>query len=180
MSECTNLTALPTGLRRLDTLNVRGCTKLKSLPDDIQIEGWIEVADSGLDAAVALCATQVARYASAGSDRVLPRNDHRRGDLVGTNLELRRVLIERVGMDWFLDKVKAEVIDSDYDAGGARRLLRIPFGHGPEMLCIEVHCPSTGRKYVLQVPPQMPTCAHAAAWLAGFNNPAHYRPLLET
>jgi hypothetical protein len=33
---------------------------------------------------------------------------------------------------------------------------------------------------VLQVPPQIPTCAHAAAWLAGYINPAHYRPILET
>jgi hypothetical protein len=30
------------------------------------------------------------------------------------------------------------------------------------------------------VPLNVPTCRHAAAWLAGFENPDQYRPELET
>jgi len=41
-------------------------------------------------------------------------------------------------------------------------------------------CPSTGRKYLLRVPPHIADCRAAAAWLAGFNNPDEYRPVQET
>jgi hypothetical protein len=30
------------------------------------------------------------------------------------------------------------------------------------------------------VPPAMRTCHQAAAWIAGFDNPNDYRPILET
>jgi hypothetical protein len=42
------------------------------------------------------------------------------------------------------------------------------------------HCPSTGRQYIIRVPPTTPTCRHAAAWIAGFDNPDDYQPLIET
>jgi hypothetical protein len=97
-----------------------------------------------------------------------------------TNLELRRLLIERVGMEWIVANSEAETVNSDSDPGGPRRLLRISFENGPDMCCLEVHCPSTGRKYVLQVPPRTETCAQAAAWVAGFENESFYRPVVET
>ena len=36
VSDCSELTELPSGFVHLQTLNVQGCTKLKSLPDGIQ------------------------------------------------------------------------------------------------------------------------------------------------
>ena len=39
---------------------------------------------------------------------------------------------------------------------------------------------STGRQYALRVPPAMRTCRQAAAWTAGFTDPADYNPLVET
>lgn len=180
VSGCTNLTALPGGLKHLATLSIRGCTKLHSLPDDIQIQDWLDVADSGLERPLRY--VQTMWHGTPVPDQVAfyPETITVQQILWEPNLELRRVMLERVGMEWFLEKANAEVLDSDCDPGGSRRLLRISFGHGPEMVYVEVNCPSTGRKYVLQVPPQMATCAHAAAWMAGFNNPAHYRPVLET
>jgi hypothetical protein len=47
-------------------------------------------------------------------------------------------------------------------------------------MCVCVVCPSTGRQYVLRVPPTMRSCRQAAAWIAGYDNPADYRPLAET
>jgi hypothetical protein len=180
VSGCTNLRELPAGLKRLATLNVRGCTNLKSLPSDIQIKDWLEVAESGLDRPLRFVQHRWRGTPVPDHVAFYPETIRAAEILWERNLELRRVLIERVGIDWFLEKANADVIDSDHDAGGPRRLLRISFGDGPDMVCVEVDCPSTGRKYILQVPPQMPTCAHAAAWLAGFNNPAHFRPVLET
>ncbi len=46
-----------------------------------------------------------------------------------------------------------------------------------EMSCF---CPSTGRQYMIRVPPNTATCRQAAAWIAGFDDPDDYHPVLET
>jgi hypothetical protein len=85
-------------------------------------------------------------------------------------------------MEWFCANSRAQVVDSDFYSGGERRLLRVVFGGGEDedIVCLEVRCPSTERKYLLRVPPQITGCAQAAAWLAGFNSARLYRPLVET
>jgi hypothetical protein len=47
-------------------------------------------------------------------------------------------------------------------------------------VCVSVLCPSTGRQYIIRVPPEMTSCHQAVAWVAGFDDPALYRPLAET
>lgn len=102
-------------------------------------------------------------------------------EIVGEpNLAYRSVLLERVGLDWLVDHARAAVVDRDLDAGGERRLLRIPFAGGEDVTCVEVRCPTTGHRYVLRVPPQMQTCRQAVAWTAGFSNPSDYQPVAET
>jgi hypothetical protein len=96
------------------------------------------------------------------------------------NLTMRWVLLDRVGMEWFLDRSDPSIVDVDHDAGGQRRLMRIAFPNGEDVVCLEVHCPSTGHRYVLRVPPRMGNCAQAAAWMAGYSNPANYQPIVET
>ena len=49
--------------------------------------------------------------------------------------------------------------------------------HARYLLC---QCPSTGRQYLLGVPTTVRSCHAAAAWLAGFDDPAEYQPLKET
>ena len=100
--------------------------------------------------------------------------------LSAANAELRRVLLERVGLDRFLSEAGAEVLDQDRDAGGERRLLRVPMSGDEDLVCVLVHCPSTSRRYILRVPPTMKTCHQAIAWTAGFENPDDYSPLVET
>jgi hypothetical protein len=96
------------------------------------------------------------------------------------NIELRRVLLERMGYEAFVAQSEAEVLDRDMDAGGPRRLLRIPLPDEEPLVCVSVICPSTGRQYVIRVPPDMSTCRQAIAWTAGFDDPDAYRPLMET
>ena len=96
------------------------------------------------------------------------------------NLELRRVLIERVGLEWFVEHARATVIDRDTDAGGDRQLLKIPFDLAEDVLYVQVQCPSTGKRYLLRVPPTMSTCRQAIAWTAGFDNADDYKPVVET
>src|SRR5579859_647111 len=96
------------------------------------------------------------------------------------NTEVRRVLFERVGYETFMEQAHAEVLDQDQDPGGTRRLLRVPLTGDEPLVCLGVYCPSTGRQYLLRVPPTMCSCHQAAAWIAGFDDPDQYRPLDET
>jgi hypothetical protein len=48
------------------------------------------------------------------------------------------------------------------------------------LMCLAVKCPSTGRDYFLRVPPTMRTCHQAAVWIAGYDDPSDYKPLVET
>jgi hypothetical protein len=96
------------------------------------------------------------------------------------NAERRRVLLERMGYEAFLQQVQAQEVHRDSDPGGERRLLRVPLGSDEPLVCLAVFCPSTGRQYLLRVPPGMRTCHQAAAWIAGFDNPKAYRPIAES
>jgi hypothetical protein len=96
------------------------------------------------------------------------------------NAELRRVMLERMGYEAFLADAEAEVLDQDRDPGGDRRLLRVTLTGDEDLVCVSVICPSTGRQYLIRVPPAITTCRAAVAWIAGFDNPDDYRPLVET
>jgi hypothetical protein len=185
VSECQSLTELPPGLGQLRTLNLFGCANLQSLPDDIRVHGWVEMAGCGIEALPrSLQSAQVLWRGVRVSDRIVfnPETITVREILRETNAELRRVLLERVGMEWFCENARAQVVDNDVETGGERRLLRVVLdgGEDEDVVCLEVRCPSTGRKYLLRVPPQIASCAQAAAWLAGFNSARRYRPLVET
>jgi hypothetical protein len=93
------------------------------------------------------------------------------------NAELRRVMMERLGPELVLTAVGAQARDADTDAGGPRRLVYVPELNHTYLSC---HCPSTGRAYLLRVPPGTRTCRHAAAWIAGFDDPDRYQPVVET
>jgi hypothetical protein len=96
------------------------------------------------------------------------------------NTELRRVMIEAMGYDRFLDMVDRTTIDADEDAGGPRELLEVEIEGGENLVCVSFSCPSTGRRYVVRVPPNVRSCHQAVAWIAGFDDPDDYRPLVET
>jgi hypothetical protein len=85
-----------------------------------------------------------------------------------------------MGYQRFVAEAQAQTIDEDTDAGGARRLLRVPLEHDEPLVCLAVLDPSTGRQYLIRVPPGMKTCHQAAAWIAGFDNPDDYQPIAET
>jgi len=96
-------------------------------------------------------------------------------------------MIERIGYDEFFRQADAEELDRDMDAGGIRRLLRVAFdsssnfrGREEPIVCLSVIDPSTGRSYVIRVPPDTTTCRQAAAWIAGFDDPDTYNPIQET
>lgn len=183
VSGCTGLRALPATLQDLAQLDVSGCTGLRELPAGLRVSSWIDVAHSGITSlpeslrGVRLCWRGVRI-----DERIAfhPETITVEEILHEPNAEVRRVLLERVGFEWFVLRAGAEVLDTDRDTGGERRLLRIALPGDEDLVCVAVFCPSTGRQYVLRVPPQMCTCRQAVAWTAGFDDAEAYQPLAET
>ena len=96
------------------------------------------------------------------------------------NAELRKALIQIIGVGEFLDRTKAEVLDEDTDrAGMPRRLLRFEAGQGAIWCCVEVECPSKRDKHYIWVPPDTKRCSQAIAWSFGFSVESEYSPLAE-
>ena len=98
-----------------------------------------------------------------------------------TNVEVRRIMMTRMGFERFLSEVGARAIDHDTDRRGQPRILvQWSPGHGLETEAyVEVTCPSTGHVYHLRVPPTIRTCAAAVAWTFGLPVD-EYAPIQET
>lgn len=92
-----------------------------------------------------------------------------------TNEELRRELIERWpgGMDGYL-AAQAEIIHSD-ETGD---LVRVA-ADGDPISAVRVRCPSTGRQYMLRVPPEMASAREGVAWTFGLTAD-EYSPTFES
>jgi hypothetical protein len=108
------------------------------------------------------------------------------------NVEVRRCLLELMGIQRFMREANSTIIHQDVEvSGNVRQLLRVelpvlragwdnsPVQEEP-IVMLSVTCPSTAHHYMLRVPPTMQTCHQAAAWIAGFDDPEQYQPLLET
>lgn len=183
---CTAMSRLPDYLQRLAALDVCDCPNLKSLPPRLTVTGWLDVGRSGLtDESVlpaGLAETQI-RWAAINVDRRIafhPETMHADEVLKERNAERRRAMLDRYGYGRFLQDARAEILDSDVDPGGPRQLLRVRLEGDEDLVALSCSCPSTFRQYMIRVPPATPTCRHAAAWIAGFDDPDDYQPLVET
>lgn len=162
-------------------LDLTGCTSLEALPEDLRVIGRIEVAGSGLrrvPSQILKTASLTWRGVVVSPEVVIaPETLEAPFILSQANAELRRVMLERVGIEHVLDRAGAVVIHADTDPGGPRSLVHLKELDRTYLRC---QCPSTGREYLLRVPTTMRSCHQAAAWMAGFTDPDDYRPIKET
>jgi hypothetical protein len=180
---CTRLSSLPQCLRRLAQLDVSNCPNLCELPEGLEVTSWLDVGGSGVTGLpTSLTGVRLRWRGVPVDERIAFRPETITvAEVLGErNAELRRVLLERFGFERFMREAGAVVIDRDRDAGGERQLLRLALEGDEDLVCVSVSCPSTGRRYLLRVPPTVRTCRQAVAWTAGFDDPALYRPLVET
>jgi hypothetical protein len=183
---CTALRSLPPYLNRVAALNIRECPNLEKLPAELSVSGWLDLGHSGVKDETALprgCQGTQLRFAGINVDRRIafhPELIEITEVLEEKNAERRRVLLDRYGFGRFLRDSNAEILDSDRDPGGQRELVRVKLVDDEDLVAMSCFCPSTQRQYMIRVPPTTPTCQHAAAWIAGFDDPADYRPLQET
>ncbi len=180
LSNCPNLSQIPD---RLETrfLDISGNRQITQLPESTVIHSVLELAKSGLcglptNLRVRLhwdgvpITERMAFYPESISGQDVLRED---------NLETRRVLLERIGYDRLMLEVGGLILDRDTDAGGQRKLIRIPLDDDEDIMLVAVFCPSTAHQYVLRVPPFMRFCHQAVAWLAGFENERDYQVMAE-
>src|SRR5438067_2669016 len=180
---CTNLRSLPSSLKKLANLDLRGCRNIKALPLGLELSGWLDIADTGISSLPESLRGARLRWRGVQINAQIaffPETLSATEILTERNAEVRRVMIERCGLENFLNSAKATVLDQDTDAGGPRRLLRVPLPGDEDLACVSIHCPSTGRHYIVRVPPTMQTCRQAIAWTAGYDNPNDYNPIAES
>ena len=180
---CIQLTELPDWITSVAQLDVSGCANLTELPAHLQVHSWIDIANTKISSLPEGMEGVELHWRGVRIDRRIafqPETITAREVLGARNVELRRVLMERMGYENFMQQTQAKVWDTDTDPGGTRRLLCVPIPHDEPLVCLAVRCPSTGREYMLRVPPTIHTCHQAAAWIAGFDNPDAYRPIQET
>ncbi len=180
---CLRLCALPDWLTRLAQLDISNCPKLTALPAHLQVTSFLDVGNTALTSLPSsLNGVQLRWHDVAITPRIAfqPETITAQEALSEQNAELRRVLIERMGHEKFIEQASPYQLDQDSDPGGARRLQRIDLSGDEPLVTLAVQCPSTGRRYLIRVPPTLFTCRQAAAWIAGFNHPDLYQPVVET
>jgi hypothetical protein len=156
------------------------------LPANLVVTGWLDLGHSGLKDESALppgLLRAQLRWAGVNVDRRIafhPETIHVDEVLEEGNSERRRMLLDRYGYGRFIQDAQAEILDRDTDPGGERQLLRVKWEGDEDLVAMSCFCPSTGRQYIIRVPPTTPTCHNAAAWIAGFDDPKDYHPVMET
>jgi len=180
---CLNLEALPDWLENLSGLDLQNCAKIGRLPPKLKISEWIDIAGTGITSLPPHMDQVGVRWRGVPVDRRIvfhPETITSNDILQERNAEVRRVMLERVGFERFMELANAEILDADLDKGGERKLLRVAMQGDEAIVCVSFKCPSTGRRYVLRVPPATHTARAAVAWIAGFDNPNDYKPTLES
>ena len=183
LRNCIGVRSLPTWVGRLSQLDIAGCVQLRSIPDNISVSSWLDIGGTGVTCLPPGLAGASLRWRGVRVDERIafhPEQLTAQEALAEKNAERRRVMIERMGYLRFATEAKAKILDEDKDRGGARQLLSIDLREDEPLVGLSCRCPSTGRQYLLRVPPTMKTCHQAAAWMAGFDEPSLYRPRIET
>jgi hypothetical protein len=90
-------------------------------------------------------------------------------DILGEeNEEVKRIRIEQYGWSEFLKEVDAKLLDQNEDAvAGTEEFLFEIDQDGTNLRALLCICPSTGKEFVLEVPPDTKDCQSAQVWLSG-------------
>jgi hypothetical protein len=180
---CIGVRGLPAWIGRLAQLDLAGCVQLREIPNNITVSSWVDIGGTGITRLPPSLARASLRWRGVLVDERIafrPEELTAKEALAEKNAERRRVIIERMGYLRFATEAKAKILDEDEDSGGVRQLLSIDLREDEPLVGLSCICPSTGRQYLLRVPPKMKTCHQAAAWMAGFDDPSQYRPQIET
>jgi len=189
VNQCESFNSLPEELRAL-RCQLTDLPMLKALPRLFRCNRAIEISGTTIekieDAQLSSLSFRVRNVPIPAYALFEPHRIQVEEVLEMRNAEVRRMMLEQMGIDKFEQKAKRFTIDEDVDPGGKRSLIRFSpsaqrrWGVANHRVFLMCRCPSTGRVYLLQVPPTVSSCHAAAAWLAGFDDPDDYKPMIET
>jgi hypothetical protein len=183
---CSNLSLIDKGLHVGRDLNLQHCARLNYIPDGTHIGQALNIGSTGIRRLPTSLQHAELRWLHeyVKVAHFINPNTITVDDLMWyLNAELRRMMLEMMGIERFIEQTQHYIINQDTEASGyVRQLLRIPKRvlADEDMYVLFVTCPSTAHRYVLRVPPYMRTCVQAAAWLAGFDDPSAWQPIRET
>ena len=130
VSGCTRLTTLPEQLTHLEDLDISDCSSLTSLPDGIRVRSRIELAGTALTGLPwSLRSTRLLWGGMPVSDRVAfdPQGITAADVLYEENQELRRLMLQRMGLERFVQESRAEVFGFRPGPRGPEAALAGPF-----------------------------------------------------
>lgn len=97
------------------------------------------------------------------------------GIMKETNTEIRRTMVDIIGIEKFILDSKSKTLDEQ----GEYSLLRVPYLDGGEMIALKMRCPTTSAIYVHTVHPNITNVEQALAWKRGEDNFEKARPYRE-
>lgn len=180
---CAALQSIPSSLGPLASLDLSGCSALTMLPQGVRVSSWLDLEGTQIrQLPESLRGVRLRWRGVTVSDKVVfsPESLTTAEILAEPNAEVRRVMLDRCGLERFLAEAHATIRDKDEDPGGQRQLVAVDLPGDEPLVCVIVHCPSTGRRYLIRVPPTVKTCREAVAWTGGFDTANDYAPLKET
>lgn len=184
VDRCVSLESIPNGLTTVKSCILTNLPQLKSLPRYFESLCTIEIDGTTIsdltEKQTKELSFRIQGVPIPGHVLFHPARITLDEVLRQENVEVRRVYMEQMGIECFESRVRHVAVAKDVDAGGERMLVRYQPQFGPERHYLFCRCPSTARTYLLQVPPRFDSCHAAAAWLAGFENPDDYQPIVET
>ncbi len=190
--QCESLESLPKGMGMESSwsskIKVVDCAQLKEFPKRMYFRGDLVMKNTSitqLPTPMRACRVLWRGYYVPSDTIFCPQALSSGQILTERNAELRRLMLEKVGVAWALKKAHAKTVHSDVDRSGKPRFLvetkfTYPESHKVNYRFLRCRCPSTDREFLLAVPASVTTCHEAAAWLAGFDNPDEYQPIMET
>jgi hypothetical protein len=98
-----------------------------------------------------------------------------KGILKENNTEIRRAMVDIIGIEKFIIDSKGKQLDEQ----GEYELLQVPYLDGGSMIALKMRCPTTSAIYVHTVHPNCTNVEQALAWKRGEDNFAKARPYRE-
>lgn len=80
-----------------------------------------------------------------------------------TNAEIKRIRIERFGWQRYIEEMKATVVNERTNE--IEQTMEALFLLSDNIAVLICHCPSTGKVFAMEVPPETKTCEEAQNWL---------------
>jgi hypothetical protein len=183
ISGCTRLQWQEDAFVEVSELNISDCPQIATLPSWLIVKESLDVANTSLtELPEEMLKCRLLWRGVKVDARIAfhPEQIEVEEVFAQRNAEVRRVILERMGWERFICEAKPKMRDRDFDPGGERRLLKVSFQDREDVQVLCISCPSTNRRYFIQVPPYVTTCHQAAAWMAGFDDPKQYEPVVET